>query len=179
MILAACYGQLNFKTLKQAGYETLSITSMILMIAVCASFFSTVFVSIGGDDVISQFFLNLPFGKRGVLIVIQLLLIIMGLFIDWMGILFIVVPLITPIAAEPGFDPIWFAVLVMVNLQISFLTPPFAYSIFYLKGITPPEVRTTDIYRGVLQFVAIQIFVVVLCILFPSLLTALPSLLIK
>lgn len=179
MILAACYGQLNFQTLKQAGYETLSITSMILMIAVCASFFSTVFVSIGGDDVISQFFLNLPFGKWGVLIVIQFLLIIMGMFIDWMGILFIVVPLITPIAAELGFDPIWFAVLVMVNLQISFLTPPFAYSIFYLKGITPPEVTTTDIYRGVLPFVAIQIFVVVLCILFPSLLTALPSLLIK
>jgi tripartite ATP-independent transporter DctM subunit len=178
MVLAACYGQLNFKTLKSAGYETLSITSMILMIAVGASFFSTVFVSIGGDDVISELFLSLPFGRWGVLIVIMLLLVMLGMFIDWMGILFIVVPLITPIAADLGFDPVWFAVLVMVNLQISFLTPPFAYSIFYLKGITPPEVKTTDIYRGVLPFVAIQIVAIVLCILFPSLLTTLPAVLI-
>ena len=178
MMLAACYGQLNFKTLKSAGYETLSITSMILMIAVGASFFSTVFVSIGGDDVISELFLSLPFGRWGVLIVIMLLLVMLGMFIDWMGILFIVVPLITPIAADLGFDPVWFAVLVMVNLQISFLTPPFAYSIFYLKGITPPEVKTTDIYRGVLPFVAIQIVAIVLCILFPSLLTTLPAVLI-
>jgi len=178
MMLAACYGQLNFKTLKSAGYETLSITSMILMIAVGASFFSTVFVSIGGDDVISELFLSLPFGRWGVLIVIMLLLVMLGMFIDWMGILFIVVPLITPIAADLGFDPVWFAVLVMVNLQISFLTPPFAYSIFYLKGITPPEVKTTDIYRGVLPFVAIQIVAIVLCILFPSLLITLPAVLI-
>ena len=178
MVLAACYGQLNFKTLKAAGYETLSITSMILMIAVGASFFSTVFVSIGGDDVISELFLSLPFGRWGVLTVIMLLLVMLGMFIDWMGILFIVVPLITPIAADLGFDPVWFAVLVMVNLQISFLTPPFAYSIFYLKGITPPEVKTTDIYRGVLPFVAIQIAAIVLCILFPALLTTLPAVLI-
>lgn len=178
MILAAGYGQLNFKTLKGAAFETISITSMIMMIAVGASFFSTVFVSIGGDDVISQLFLGLPFGKWGVLAVIMLLLVLLGMFIDWMGILFIVVPLITPIAAEMGFDPIWFAVLVMVNLQISFLTPPFAYSIFYLKGITPPEVATTDIYRGVLPFVALQVLAIVLCILFPSLLTTLPALLI-
>jgi TRAP-type mannitol/chloroaromatic compound transport system permease large subunit len=151
---------------------------MILMIAVGASFFSTVFVSIGGDDVISELFLSLPFGRWGLLIVIMLLLVMLGMFIDWMGILFIVVPLITPIAADLGFDPVWFAVLVMVNLQISFLTPPFAYSIFYLKGITPPEVKTTDIYRGVLPFVAIQIAAIVLCILFPSLLTTLPAVLI-
>ena len=178
MVLAACYGQFNFKILKEAAFETLSITSMILMIAVGASFFSTVFVSIGGDDVISDLFLSLPFGKWGVLTVIMLLLVVLGMFIDWMGILFIVVPLITPIAAELGFDPVWFAVLVMVNLQISFLTPPFAYSIFYLKGITPPEVAITDIYRGVLPFVALQVLAIVLCILFPELLTTLPALLI-
>ena len=106
---------------------------------------------------------------------IMLLLIFLGMFIDWMGILFIVVPLITPIAAELGFDPIWFAVLVMLNLQISFLTPPFAYSIFYLKGIAPPDIGTTDIYRGVLPFVGLQVLAVVLCILFPGLLTWLPE----
>ena len=92
-----------------------------------------------------------------------------------MGIVFIIVPLISPIAAELGFDPVWFAVMVMVNLQISFLTPPFAYSIFYLKGITPPEVRTTDIYRGVLPFVGMQVVALLLCVLFPFLITWLPS----
>jgi len=175
MVLAACHGQLNFKTLKNAGYETLNITSMIMMIAVGASFFSTVFVTLGGDDVIIGLFSSLPFGRWGALLVIMLLLILLGMFIDWMGIIFIVVPLITPIAAELGFDPIWFAVLVMLNLQISFLTPPFAYSIFYLKGITPPDVKTTDIYRGVIPFVGLQILAVLLCILFPQLLTWLPA----
>ncbi len=175
MVLAACHGKLNFKTLKNAGYETLNITSMIMMIAVGASFFSTVFVTLGGDDVIINLFSSLPFGRWGALVVIMLLLILLGMFIDWMGIIFIVVPLITPIAAELGFDPIWFAVLVMLNLQISFLTPPFAYSIFYLKGITPPGVKTTDIYRGVIPFVGLQILAVLLCILFPPLLTWLPG----
>lgn len=175
MVLAACHGQLNFKILKNAGYETLNITSMIMMIAVGASFFSTVFVTLGGDDVIVRLFSSLPFGRWGALVAILLLLILLGMFIDWMGIIFIVVPLITPIAAEFGFDPIWFAVLVMLNLQISFLTPPFAYSIFYLKGITPPEVKTTDIYRGVIPFVGLQILAVLLCMLFPQLLTWLPS----
>jgi tripartite ATP-independent transporter DctM subunit len=175
MLLAAGYGQLDFKTLKRAGYETLSITSMIMMIAVGASFFSTVFVTLGGDDVIIDLFSTLPFGRWGALFVIMLLLILLGMFIDWMGIIFIVVPLITPIASELGFDPIWFAVLVMLNLQISFLTPPFAYSIFYLKGITPPHVKTSDIYRGVIPFVGLQILAVLLCILFPGLLTWLPG----
>ena len=178
MVLAACHGQLTFQTVKSAGYETLNITSMIMMIAVGASFFSTVFVTLGGDDVIIGLFSNLPFGRWGALLVIMVLLILLGMFIDWMGIIFIVVPLITPIAAELGFDPIWFAVLVMLNLQISFLTPPFAYSIFYLKGITPPDVKTTDIYRGVIPFVGLQILAVLLCVLFPQLLTWLPGYLI-
>ncbi|PID74955.1 MAG: C4-dicarboxylate ABC transporter [Desulfobacterales bacterium] len=175
MILAACYGELDFETVKRAGYETLNLTSMIIMIAVGASFFSTVFVTLGGDDVIIRLFSSLPFGRWGALFVIMLLLILLGMFIDWMGIIFIVVPLITPIASEMGFDPIWFAVLVMLNLQISFLTPPFAYSIFYLKGIAPSSVRVLDIYRGVIPFVGLQILAVILCILFPWLLTWLPD----
>jgi tripartite ATP-independent transporter DctM subunit len=175
MILAACYGRLNFQVLQGATTRTLSITSMILLIAIGASFFSTVFMALRGDEVITRLFLNLPFGQWGVLAVIMALLIVLGMFIDWMGILFIVVPLITPVAAELGFDPVWFAVLVMVNLQISFLTPPFAYSIFYLKGIAPPHVLTTDIYKGVLPFVGLQIMAIILCILFPAIITWLPS----
>lgn len=179
MLLAAAYGQLSFSVVKKAAFETLSITSMIMMIAIGASFFSTVFVTLGGDDVIVRLFSSLPFGRWGALLVIMVLLVLLGMFIDWMGILFIVVPLITPIAAELGFDPIWFAVLVMLNLQISFLTPPFAYSIFYLKGIVPPQVRTADIYRGVIPFVGLQMLAVILCILFPDLLTWLPARFIK
>ena len=175
VLLAACYGRLTFATVKDACTQTLTITSMILMIAIGASFFSSVFVALGGDDVISSLFLNLPFGKWGILFTIMALLVLVGMFIDWMGIVFIIVPLISPIAAELGFDPVWFAVLVMVNLQISFLTPPFAYSIFYLKGITPPEVETTDIYKGVLPFVGMQVLALLLCVIFPFLITWLPS----
>ena len=179
ILLAASYGRLNYQVLKDACMQTLQITAMILMIAVAASFFATVFVSLNGDEVISNLFLNLPFGKWGILAAIMVLLIIIGMFIDWIGIVFIVVPLITPIAEALGFDPIWFAVLVMVNLQISFLTPPFAYSIFYLKGITPPEVQTTDIYKGVVPFVALQVVGLLVCVFFPQVITFLPGLMIK
>jgi TRAP-type mannitol/chloroaromatic compound transport system permease large subunit len=166
---------LNFQVIKEACLSTLLITSMILMIAIAASFFSTVFVAVGGDEVISRLFLDLPLGRWGILFSIMFLLIVLGTVIDWIGIVFIVVPLITPIADKLGFDPIWFATLVMVNLQISFLTPPFAYSIFYLKGITPPEVQTSDIYRGVIPFVGLQVIGLMLCVLFPGLITFLPA----
>ncbi|WP_028585283.1 TRAP transporter large permease [Desulfogranum mediterraneum] len=175
MALAASYRRLNFAVLREACEQTLTITAMIMMIAVGATFFSTVFVALGGDEVITGMFINLPMGKWGILATIMLLLVFCGMFIDWMGILFIIVPLITPIAAELGFDPVWFAVLVMVNLQISFLTPPFAYSIFYLKGIAPPEVETADIYRGVMPFVGLQVFAILLLILFPEIITWLPN----
>ena len=177
--LAAAYRRINFRVIKEACTQTLLITSMILMIAVAAAFFSTVFVALGGDEVISNLFLNLPLGKWGILFSIMCLLILLGMFIDWIGIVFIVVPLITPIGEALGFDPIWFALLVMVNLQISFLTPPFAYSIFYLKGITPPEVKTTDIYKGVIPFVGLQIIGLAICVLFPEVITFLPEMMIK
>ena len=179
ILLAVAYGQLNFQVFKEACNSTLLITSMILMIAIAAAFFSTIFVAVGGDRVISGLFFNLPLGRWGVLFSIMLILVALGTVIDWIGIVFIVVPLVTPIAAQLGFDPIWFATLVMVNLQISFLTPPFAYSIFYLKGITPPEVRTIDIYKGVLPFVGLQVIALITCVLFPGLVTFLSNLMIR
>ena len=105
MILAAGYGRLNMAVVREACQQTLTITCMIMMIAIGASFFSTVFVAIGGDEVITNLFLNLPMGKWGILMAIMLLLVLCGMFIDWMGILFIIVPLITPIASKLGFDP--------------------------------------------------------------------------
>jgi len=136
-------------------------------------------VALGGGDVVNNFLLGLPFGKWGVLLTMMAILTVLGMFIDWLGIVFIVVPLFTPIAKALGFDPVWFAMLVMINLQISFLTPPFAYSIFYLKGITPPEVTTLHIYRGVFPFVALQIIGLGLCMIFPKLITFLPGLMIR
>jgi TRAP-type mannitol/chloroaromatic compound transport system permease large subunit len=129
--------------------------------------------------VITNIFQTLPLGKWGVLLAIMILLIILGALIDWMSILFIVIPIITPLAPVFGFDPLWFAGMVIVNLQISFLSPPFAYSIFYLRGITPPEVLTTDIYRGVIPFVGLQMVGLALCAIFPQILTYLPSLMDK
>lgn len=179
IILALIYRQVSFQVIKEACRRTLQITSMIMMIAVGAAFFSSTFVALGGGDVVNNFLLGLPFGKWGVLLTMMAILTVLGMFIDWLGIVFIVVPLFTPIAQALGFDPIWFALLVMINLQISFLTPPFAYSIFYLKGIVPPEVTTVDIYRGVFPFVALQIIGLGLCIIFPKLITFLPTLMIK
>ena len=179
IVLAAAYRQVDFQVIKEACKRTLQITSMILMIAVGAGFFTSTFVALGGDEVVNNFVLGLPFGKWGILFTMMGMLVVLGMFIDWIGIVFIVVPLFTPIANNLGFEPIWFALLVMINLQISFLTPPFAYSIFYLKGITPPEVQTTDIYRGVIPFVGLQIVGLILCIVFPKLITFLPNLMIR
>lgn len=179
VILALIYRQVDFQVLKGACWRTLQITSMIMMIAVGAAFFSATFVALGGGDVVNDFLLGLPFGKWGILLTMMAILTVLGMFIDWLGIVFIVVPLFTPIANALGFDPIWFAMLVMINLQISFLTPPFAYSIFYLKGITPPEVTTGHIYRGVFPFVVLQIIGLGLCMIFPKLITFLPTLMIK
>ncbi len=175
MLLAACYGRITLRLVRDACRQTLQITSMILLIAVCAAFFSTVFVALGGDDLIQKLFAALPFGKWGFLIGANLLLILLGMVLDWIGIVFIMVPLLTPVAASFGLDSVWFATLVMVNLQISFLTPPFAYSIFYLRGIAPPSVRTADIYRGVVPFVGLQALGLLLCILFPAIITFLPG----
>ncbi|PKN64209.1 MAG: C4-dicarboxylate ABC transporter [Deltaproteobacteria bacterium HGW-Deltaproteobacteria-15] len=179
ILLAAIYRKLTFSLVREACIGTLQITSMIMLIAVAAAFFSTVFVAVGGDEVISRLFLNLPLGRWGILISIMILLVILGMLIDWISIVFILVPLITPIGEALGFDPVWFAMLIIVNLQISFLTPPFAYSIFYLKGIVPPEVKTTDIYRGVIPFVGLQAVGLLICVFYPPFITYLPSLMIR
>jgi tripartite ATP-independent transporter DctM subunit len=176
MVLAACNRNLTWRLIRDACMETLKVTSIIILIAIGAFYFSTVFVALGGDDVVTKLFQALPIGKWGVLIFIMVLLIILGALIDWMSVLFIVIPIITPVAASLGFDPLWFAGVVMVNLQISFLSPPFAYALFYMKGICPPEVKTTDIYRGVVPYVGLQMLGLVICIVFPGIITYLPGL---
>ena len=127
-------------------------------------------------SIIGAFVIGLPLGKWGVLVVMMLMVTVLGMFIDWIGILFIVIPIFTPIAIELGFDPLWFAIVTCVNLQMSFLTPPFAYSMFYLKGIAPDYVTMGQIYKGVFPFIGLQLLALLLVILFPQLVLWLPSL---
>ena len=118
--------------------------------------------------------MSLPYGPWFVLSVMMFILFILGFFISWQGLLFIVVPIFLPVAAKLGFNPLWFGILICLNLQMSFLTPPFAYAIFFVKGASPPEVTTWDIYRGVIPFVFLQAAAVAVCILFPELILWLP-----
>ncbi len=175
MLLAAAYRALNWQAVKEAVERTIRVTSMIVFVVVGASMFTTVFLGLGGGEMIENIILGLPFPRYGILFVMMFIVFILGMFIDWIGIVLIIVPLFTPIADKLGFDAIWFALLIMVNLQMSYLTPPFAYSIFYLKGIAPPEVTIGHIYRGVIPFVALQWTGLALCIIFPPLILWLPG----
>jgi tripartite ATP-independent transporter DctM subunit len=179
VFIAAGYRRLNLKVLKEALYSTLQTSTMLYMIVIFAALFVGVFMRLGGGKVVEQAMLGLPFGIWGVFIVMMLIVFLLGFLMDWIASILIIVPIFTPIAATLGFDPIWFAGMVLVMYQTSFLTPPFAYSIFYLKGIAPPSVKTIDIMRGVMPFVGIQLLVVILCALFPELILWLPQKLIE
>jgi len=175
MLLAVGYRKLNWQSLKDVTYTTVRITSMIMFVVLGASMFTSVFMGLGGGHFVKDLLLAVPFGRWGVLIAMMLIVFILGMFIDWIGIVLIIVPLFTPIAATLGFDAIWFALLVMINLQMSYLTPPFAYAIFYLRGIAPPEVTIAHIYRGVIPFVLLQMVGLGLCIAFPQIILWLPG----
>jgi len=178
IILAAVYRNLNFRTLKETGHRTIRATAMVFMVALGASMFVGVFMKLGGGKVIGEALMGLPIGKWGILAAIMFTVFILGMFIDWLGIVFIMVPIFTPLAEALGFDALWFAMLICVNLQMSFLTPPFAYAAFYLKGIAPPELLIGDIYKSIVPFLALQATGLVLCICFPSLISWLPGLMI-
>jgi tripartite ATP-independent transporter DctM subunit len=174
LILTACYGKLNYATLRDAAYTTLVVTAMVFFIIIGAGIFNSVFLYLGGGEMIKAMLLGLPYGRWFVLAVMMFTLFIGGFFISWQGLLYIVVPIFLPIAGALKFDPLWFAILVCVNLQMSFLTPPFAYAIFFVKGAAPPEVRTKDIYWGVIPFVLLQMLGMVVCILYPDIILWLP-----
>ena len=180
-ILALAYRRLNWQTLTRSMLQTLRITCMAFLICWGATMFTGTFLRVGGGEVVTNLVLAMPGGKWGAFGVIMFIIFILGMFIDWMGILFVMVPIVTPIGAVLGFDPIWFALMVCVNLQMSFMTPPFAYAIFFLKGITKPEweVTTGHIIRGVLPFVALIIVGLVLCAVFPQIILWLPGVMIK
>ncbi len=169
LILAAIYRKLDYRMVKEASLETVKTTSMVFAILVGATAFSMVFIYSGADEIVENFMTQLPGEKWGFLILTMAIIMFLGFFIDFFEISYIVVPILLPIAQKIGIDPMWFAILIALNLQSSFLTPPFGFSLFYLKGVAPPEVRTTDIYRGVIPFIILQILVLASIVLFPAL----------
>jgi len=180
-LLVVAYRKFSFTALKDTALETMKISGMILLIGAVSFAFVGIFVRAGGGDVIQDFILKAPGGRWGIFFIIMLIIFIMGFVLDWLGILFILVPVITPAAVKLGFDPIWFAMMVCINLQTSFMTPPFAYAIFYLKGAAPPELGVTvgHIIRGVVPFVFLILVGLALCIAFPDIILWLPGKMIK
>lgn len=176
LILAALHRRLTMPNLRDAMQKTARLTSMVFLIFIGATAFGLVFVGMGGDGLILDIFSGLPGGKWTFLIFSMLLIFVLGFFLDFIEICFIVVPIIAPVAIHLGIDPLWFALLIAINLQTSFLTPPFGFSLFYLKASAPPTLKLMDIYRGITPFVAIQLVVLALLISFPMLTFWLPNL---
>ena len=175
MILASLRGKLSFNNLRQALEQTTRLSSMVFLILIGATAFGLVFVGMGGDDLIFKIFNTLPGGKWTFLILTMILIFILGFFLDFIEICFIVVPIIAPVAIHIGIDPLWFALLIALNLQTSFLTPPFGFSLFYLKA-SAPTLELTTIYKGIIPFITLQVMVLAILILFPSTALWLPSL---
>lgn len=176
MILAFFNKKLNFTVLKESAYSTLKTTSMVMMLFIGGKLFSTVFLSMGGGDVVADLLIGSGMNRWLVLLVMMGIVFLMGMFIDWAAILLVTVPIFLPIAIELGFDPLWFSLLMCVNLQTSFLTPPFGYALFYFKGVAPPDYTMGHIYRGILPFVFLQVISMVILCLFPAIVTWLPNL---
>ncbi|MCC2665665.1 MAG: TRAP-type mannitol/chloroaromatic compound transport system, large permease component [Geminicoccaceae bacterium] len=145
------------------------------MIVIGAQLFSLVFRGFGGDDMVHEFLTGIPGGALGAMIVVMALMFVMGFFLEFIEITFVVVPVVGPVLLQLGLDPIWLGVMIAVNLQTSFLTPPFGFALFYLRGVAPPEVTTMQIYRGVVPFVLIQLFMLVVLAMLPELATWLPQ----
>jgi len=179
VILAAAYKKLSFKSLKESIYQTASVSAMTFMILLGAAFFTTVFIRLGGGQVVENILLGLPFPAWGILFTMLAVIFVMGMFLDAIAIIMIAIPIISPIALSLGYDPVWFAIMVMVTMQAGFLSPPFALAIFYLKGVAPPEISTGDIYKGVMPFIGIIILTVVILYFFPTIITWLPNLMIE
>jgi len=174
LLLALSRRQLNYERLQEIMRSTLKISSMVFMILIGASIFSLVFRGYGGDDAVRNLLESLPGGVFGAVLLVMIVMFLLGFVLDFIEITFVVVPIVGPVLLAMGLDPVWLGIMIAINLQTSFLTPPFGFALFYLRGVAPPEVTTAQIYRGVMPFVAIQIFALVLLAIFPDLITWLP-----
>jgi tripartite ATP-independent transporter DctM subunit len=176
-VLATLRGRMNFAILKHTVRSTAKITSMIFIILFGASVFAVVFRQLGGDDLVHEFLANMPGGAMGAMIAVMAVMFVLGFILDTFEIIFIVLPITAPTLLVLGVDPVWLGVMVGVNLQTSFLTPPFGFALFYLRGVAPANVSTAQIYRGAIPFVILQIIAITMLFVFPGLVTWLPDLL--
>jgi tripartite ATP-independent transporter DctM subunit len=175
MLLALLRGQFNFSSLRATVYQSAKVSAMVFMILICASLFSLVFRGFGGDEAVQSLLTGLPGGITFTIMVVMLAMFLLGFILDFIEITYVVVPIIGPVLLAMGVDPVWLGVMIAVNLQTSFLTPPFGFSLFYLRGVTPDSVPTTAIYKGVLPFIAIQLLMLALLAAWPGIATWLPS----
>lgn len=174
-LLAVIHRRFNLDILRQVMRQTLIVNCMVFFILVGAAVFSLVFRGFGGDEAVRQFLLNLPGGPVMAMVSVMALVFLLGFVLDFIEITFVVVPIVGPVLMQMGFDPVWLGIMLAVNLQTSFLTPPFGFSLFYLRGVAPPCVSTRAIYRGVVPFIIIQLLMLGLLSLWPALATWLPE----
>ncbi|RPI99355.1 MAG: TRAP transporter large permease subunit, partial [Deltaproteobacteria bacterium] len=177
IIIIALQGKLRWKGVVEACENTLKSSAMVLWTMFGANVFVALYVMVGGGEFVTKMLIGSGLDRWVILLIMQFILIFLGCFIDWVGIVMLCVPIFGPIIRKLGFDPVWFGVLFTVNLQMSFLSPPFGYALFYLKGVAPPEISTTDIWRGAVPFLGLQFIGLVLCMVFPDIILIVPKLL--
>ena len=175
IIIAIQKKQLNLSTLKTVMESTLTVTSMVFLILIGASIFSLVFRGFGGEELVHSLFTDMPGGKVGAILTVMLVIFVLGFILDFIEITFVVVPLVAPVLFMMGVDPIWLGIMIAINLQTSFLTPPFGFALFYLRGVTPKSIPTNKIYKGVIPFILMQLLLLVILVIWPELATMLPE----
>ena len=175
LLLAVVYRRLNLQTLRETCAASMSTTAMVFFILIGASIFSLVFRGFGGDEIVQNLFDNMPGGVWGAFAIVMLVIFLLGFILDFIEITFVVVPIVGPVLMAMGVDPIWLGVLIAVNLQTSFLTPPFGFALFYLRGVAPDSIATASIYKGVMPFIALQLLLLGMLLVWPALATWLPQ----
>ena len=170
LIIALLQKKMTLKSMEIIAKESVFTTVMVFAILIGASLFSLVFRGYGGEEWIHEIFQHIPGGTQSKLLVVMLILFILGFFLDFIEITFVAIPIMTPVLFQLGVDPLWLGVLIALNLQTSFLTPPFGFALFYMRGVAPKSIETLEIYKGVLPFIGIQIAMIALVWMFPGML---------
>ena len=177
VLLALRAKSLSFRKIYDVASDSIKVTSMVFFILLGASMFSLVFRGLGGDVAVEHFLESLPGGRITAFLLVMGVMFLLGFFLDYIEIIFMIVPIVGPILIAMGFSPLWLGVMIGLNLQTSFLTPPFGFALFYLRGVAPASVKTSDIYRGVVPFIGLQFLAMFVICIFPGLVTWLPKVL--
>ena len=175
LLIALLKGQLSRARLREVVQGTTEVTSMVFLILIGAAVFSLVFRGFGGEELVEQFFANLPGGIFTATLLVMVVIFLLGFILDFIEITFVVIPIVGPVLLAMGLDPVWLGVMIAINLQTSFLTPPFGFALFYLRGVAPEAVKTSQMYRGVVPFILMQLMLMLLLSVWPQLATWLPS----